>query len=162
MCDFVTDGVVLCGKTFTSNTLLSLHTQTAHCDDKPFVCDYMVDGKPCGYKFKLQRLLKMHVERHITNIKNGKGPYVGQGPHKKFKCDQIVDGVPCDKSFSKSTGLEIHIREHTGEKPFVCGKIAGGKLCGRRYISEQRLQLHIKQVRVDGRVSGVLSNGHNS
>jgi len=149
VCDVVTDGVVLCGKKFTTNSLLAKHTRTYHDDDKPFVCDYMVDGNPCGYQCKVQYSLQKHVELHTKNIEKGLGPYVGPDQKKSvLKCDQIVDGVPCDKSFTKSTTLEIHIREHTGEKPVVCEKLVDDKPCGKRYISEQRLHIHIKQVSV--------------
>ena len=90
-----------CGKLFTTQSNLTLHTLT-HTSEKAYFCE------TCGKLFSRKELLTAHIRIHT-----GEKPYI---------CET------CGESFARKDKLTAHSRTHTGEKPYSC-KTCGKSLC---------------------------------
>lgn len=103
----------LCSKTFTTQSGLQRHINTAHKEakDKPFKC------KECGKGFLSERTLKTHTNMHL-----GVYPY-----HCQF----------CNKGFPNQDNLKGHLASHTNIKEFKCGH------CGQEFTYRTSLNHHI-------------------
>ena len=92
-----------CGKLFTTQSNLTLHTLT-HTSEKAYFCE------TCGKLFSRKELLTTHIRIHT-----GEKPYI---------C------ATCGESFARKDKLTTHTHTHTGEKPYSY-KTCGKSLCRR-------------------------------
>ncbi|KAL7269982.1 hypothetical protein RUND412_007326 [Rhizina undulata] len=90
--------------------------------------------KECGYRFKRQRDLRIHV-------KNSHGASVDE--RRVFECEWS-DG--CTARFTKKFALKVHIRTvHKGERPFKCPEPECEKTFGHKQSVQEHLKKHAPQ-----------------
>ncbi|XP_035701650.1 zinc finger protein 675-like isoform X1 [Folsomia candida] len=106
----------ICQKTFTTSTVLRLHTARKHSSTarQRFPCPF--DG--CGSTFLNQQSIEEHIKvEHVEN------PY-------RFPC------ILCGKEFKRKENLHTHIATHTKEKSYQCSS------CGKRLAKKDHLKNH--------------------
>ncbi|XP_020562614.1 zinc finger protein OZF [Oryzias latipes] len=101
-----------CGKTYSSQSYLKLHTQ--YHAERPYRCPV------CRKCFTWRGRLQKHMRTHTGE--------------KPFKC------TVCCKRFSESGNLKVHMRIHTGEKPFSCSFC--GKSYAQRGNLKMHMAMH--------------------
>ena len=120
-----------------------------------FICDELVNGKPCGMDFLTEEALFAHKPTHPdTKVPQMISEPGTSADNCTFTCDQIVNGDPCGRSFPTSRGLFCHESRAPGHKLFVpkpkkimilkhadgtfkCDEIIGGEPCGKSFPSWQ-------------------------
>lgn len=103
-----------------------------HNNERPFICETVVDGEVCGEQFKTDSGLKHHVARVHQR-------------RRDFHCEETKeDGEKCDRSFFDNKDLQDHISAmHLKQKNFVCGlAFANGEICRKSYNNSGSLSKH--------------------
>ena len=94
---------------------------------KPYICEHIVNGAPCGKRYAENR----HLTRHLR--------YGHQTVESKYKCEIIVNvgghlrGQRCGKTFETKAQFVSHIKEHPKDKQYICDRIVDGVPCGKAF-----------------------------
>lgn len=111
----------LCDYSTTIKYRLSSHFRV-HSGEKPFVCDHLVSGEPCGRRFAHKHYLQKHWRVHT-----GEKPY---------KCTF----GKCTSKFSNSSNLTLHLARHKNEKKWKCSE------CDYETVAKYHLDKHFRNI----------------
>ena len=136
-----------CGHTFRKHSTLEKHVISVHEQRKPFVCNYLVQGKACGTALDTAAKLKAHHGRVHGEV--------------RFWCqicepghDEDIEDAGTDRpGFTTYRDLQTHLK--TAHRP-VCGQ------CGLQCSSQGNLKTHMEiqhgEISIDERRSHVCPN----
>ncbi|KAM8976880.1 LOW QUALITY PROTEIN: uncharacterized protein RCH25_036067 [Pelodytes ibericus] len=118
------DGIICpdCGKTFGSQSLLSVHQRT-HTSEPRF-----------GHQATLVRKQKSGFGIHARKpLRATNGTNIAEAPPHKYKC-----GV-CHENFQDTNGLRRHLARHQGPQRYTCKECGHNFTCNYFLVRHQRI-----------------------